>query len=271
MLPMNANILLKALTLLMVTLPLRAASPDAIADIVYYEDATSSASNGIPHRHIHKIVLRRDGSAETLYWFGGGREYLYSSMNDDRFTFTYTKLDVNSGKLIFSGHSRTLTFGSSGASGRWTDGIMEGIFTISPISLSAPLLNLSLRTTISPLRPGIAGFILRGNRDVLVRIVGPGLESFGVGGFASNPKLAVYSGERLVAENLDWENQHPGIGPPKESLLRIFGLCGAFPLANGSKDAAIMLRLPDGNYTIHASTESQSREGEALIEVYLIP
>jgi hypothetical protein len=44
---------------------------------------------------------------------------------------------------------------------------------------------------------------------------------------------------------------------------------GAFPLALGSRDAALLLNLGPGNYTIVASATGPS--GVGLVEVYELP
>jgi hypothetical protein len=45
---------------------------------------------------------------------------------------------------------------------------------------------------------------------------------------------------------------------------------GAFPLPVGSADAAVVVTLPPGGYTLHASGKDGST-GVALVEVYLVP
>ena len=44
---------------------------------------------------------------------------------------------------------------------------------------------------------------------------------------------------------------------------------GAFPLASGSKDAAILVKLAPGEYTAHA-TGKLSATGIALVEMYVV-
>ena len=47
-------------------------------------------------------------------------------------------------------------------------------------------------------------------------------------------------------------------------------LVGAFPLTAGSKDSALVVTLPSGNYTAVVSGASGDT-GIALVEVYLLP
>jgi hypothetical protein len=45
---------------------------------------------------------------------------------------------------------------------------------------------------------------------------------------------------------------------------------GAFPLVQGGKDAAVLVTLPTGNYTVQVERKG-SAAGDALIEVYAAP
>ena len=108
----------------------------------------------------------------------------------------------------------------------------------------------------------IAGFTLsgEGSRNLLIRAVGPTLGAFGVAGTLSDPKLQVYSGSTIVAENDNWSN----------SLAPTFSSVGAFALTTGSKDAALTVALPQGNYTVQISG-TLGGVGEALVEIYELP
>jgi hypothetical protein len=108
----------------------------------------------------------------------------------------------------------------------------------------------------------IAGFTIAGSgtKTVLMRAVGPTLSAFGVGNVLGDPKLGVYAGTNLVAENDDWA----------ASLAPTFASVGAFGLAANSKDSALVVTLPAGGYTAQVSGASNSM-GEALIEIYELP
>jgi hypothetical protein len=60
-----------------------------------------------------------------------------------------------------------------------------------------------------------------------------------------------------IAENDTWS----------PTLEAVFPTVGAFPLTVGSKDAALMIALPPGGYTVQLSGVA-SGTGEGLIEVY---
>jgi hypothetical protein len=108
----------------------------------------------------------------------------------------------------------------------------------------------------------IAGFTLTGsgNRNLLIRAVGPKLSDFGVTGVLTDPKLEIYSGSTKVTENDNWSS----------SLAMTFSSVGAFGLTAGSKDAAITVSLPAGGYTVQVSG-ADGGVGEAIVEIYELP
>ena len=105
----------------------------------------------------------------------------------------------------------------------------------------------------------IAGFTISGRaaKTVLIRAIGPSLGQFGVPAVLDDPKLEVYSGSTRLAENDSWS----------PSLAPVFARVGAFGLAEGSRDAATVLSLPPGGYTVQVSGVAGA-VGEALIEVF---
>ena len=110
----------------------------------------------------------------------------------------------------------------------------------------------------------IAGFSIggAGNKQVIVRAVGPGLTQFGVAGALADPIVTVrrqVSGDSvLVGENDNWV---------EADAAQIFQTVGAFPLPAGSKDAALILSLPAGGYTAQIASADGSA-GAALVEIY---
>jgi hypothetical protein len=107
----------------------------------------------------------------------------------------------------------------------------------------------------------IAGFTVggSGSKALLVRGIGPGLAGFGVPGTLIDPQIAVYSGITRIAENNDW-----GGGT---TLANAFNSVGAFGLDAASKDAALLITVPTGSYTVQLSGVGNTT-GEGLIEVY---
>ena len=130
----------------------------------------------------------------------------------------------------------------------------------APAILSA-FLNLSMRTPMTPGQTVSAGFVIGGTtrRRVLVRAVGPGLAGFGVPNVVTAPSLAVYSAQSPLAANTGW-----GGGP---ALTELFASVGAFALPVSSRDAALVLALDPGAYTVQVRGDNA---GEVLVEVYLV-
>lgn len=122
----------------------------------------------------------------------------------------------------------------------------------------------------------IGGFIVTGNypKRVLVRAIGPSLSSYGVSGVAADPVLTVYSGTTVVARNDNWETPTPlnatQMAATSSELSEATRVTGAFALAAGSRDAALIVTLAPGAYTAQVSPGTAS-PGVALIEVYEIP
>jgi uncharacterized protein (DUF1800 family) len=133
------------------------------------------------------------------------------------------------------------------------------------------LLNLSTRAQVGAgdaiLIPGITISAGSGPRRLLVRAVGPGLAAFGVPGTISDPKLELFSGSTRIAANDNWETQSGNAGGTGAQLSGAFSQAGAFALANGSKDAALLTTLAPGSYTLQVSGANNAT-GEALVEVY---
>jgi hypothetical protein len=113
----------------------------------------------------------------------------------------------------------------------------------------------------------IPGFVLTGTtpRTVLVRAVGPGLKPYGVAGAVADPTLAVYRGAALIANNDNWQDQLNASAVSSAAVQT-----GAFALATGSKDSALVLTLEPGSYTFQVAGVGQST-GVALVEAYILP
>ena len=111
----------------------------------------------------------------------------------------------------------------------------------------------------------IAGFTIAGatTKNVLIRAVGPSLAAapFNIGGALADPKLEIYnSAQTKIGEN---DTYAAGLAATSASV-------GAFPLVAGSKDAAIVVSLPPGGYTVQVSG-ADGGTGLAIIELYELP
>ncbi|MDB6169645.1 MAG: Ig family protein [Verrucomicrobia bacterium] len=122
-------------------------------------------------------------------------------------------------------------------------------------------INLSTRAQVTAGDPLIAGLVIGGTttQTVLLRAVGPGLTPFGVTGIA-HPQLGVFnSAGTLVGSNAGWGGS--------ATLTGVFNQVGAFPLIAGSADAALLVSLAPGRYSVVVS-DTTGASGIALTEVY---
>lgn len=120
---------------------------------------------------------------------------------------------------------------------------------------AAQLSNLSVRTTLAAGQSVIVGFVVQGGaNDVLVRVAGPALASFGLTNAMTDPRLEIFSGSRKIAENNDWPS----------TLAATSTSVGAFPFAVASRDAALLQSLGGAN-TVQATGTAG---GAVLVEAY---
>lgn len=114
----------------------------------------------------------------------------------------------------------------------------------------------------------IVGFAIRGNAPmkVMVRGVGPALAAFGVSGVLANPQLVLLKDNNDVVDSNDdwWRNGGA------QALAPVFTATGAFPLTNGTADAALLAVLQPGSYTAQVKG-AENTTGVALVEVYEVP
>jgi hypothetical protein len=130
-------------------------------------------------------------------------------------------------------------------------------------------INLSTRARVAAGSGALfGGFVVQGAaaKRMLVRAAGPALAAFGISGFLREPILTVYnSRQAVVATNEGWDVAGGGA-----VITAAGGLVGAFPLAAGSRDAALLLSVPPGAYTVEIKGKDAS-EGVALLEIYEVP
>ena len=170
----------------------------------------------------------------------------------------------------------TLTDVTAAHAGDWTcvASNSAGSATSMPASLSldfSGLVNLSARANVgagaSAVIPGIT---VRGTKPktLLIRAVGPALAAapFNLPGTLANPVVSVFSaaGEKILV-NDNW-----GEVPDLSALRSATASQGAFPLPEGSRDAALLATLPPGGYTVQVtgSGSGAAAQGVAIIEVY---
>jgi len=121
----------------------------------------------------------------------------------------------------------------------------------------------------------IPGIALRGagSKRLLIRAVGPTLgapspSGFGVPGTLSDPLLDLipFGVQTPVVSNDDW-----GTNSDPDELRRVTAALGAFPLIEGSKDAAVLSTVStvvNTLYTVRIAPSGTAPSGIALAEMY---
>lgn len=132
------------------------------------------------------------------------------------------------------------------------------------------LVNVSTRAYVGDgERELIGGFVVEGTepKRILVRAVGPTLAAppFNVAGAEMNPAMTIHQlgVTGILAANDDWGRQETSA--TAADVVVAEQATGAFALGNGSGDAALVLTLPAGGYTVNVTGQSH---GEALVEAY---
>ena len=124
----------------------------------------------------------------------------------------------------------------------------------------------------------IAGFVITGDapKRVLIRGIGASLASFGVSDTLADPVLEVFTagGTTLIARNDNWETAQAAtnttVATSTSDMLAAMKATGAFPLATGTKDAALVVTLMPGNYSAVVSGANRTT-GAGLVEIYEVP
>lgn len=114
----------------------------------------------------------------------------------------------------------------------------------------------------------IGGFVVTGNvpRQILLRGVGPtlGTAPYSVSGVVADPQLLVFRADGTFLQGNDNWSGNAEVAAAAVTV-------GAFPLAGPEfADAAMLLKLNPGAYTVHLIGRNQSA-GVGLVEVYELP
>ncbi len=131
------------------------------------------------------------------------------------------------------------------------------------------LANLSARGLVAPGAPLIAGLVIGGTapQRVLIRGIGPtlGAAPFNLTGALANPQLTLYRGTTALRTNDDWFRDAEAAALIRTAATRV----AAFALGAQSLDAALLLYLEPGAYTVQVSGPTNTAgTGIALVEVY---
>ena len=137
-----------------------------------------------------------------------------------------------------------------------------------PDTGTGQLLNISTRGQVNPGEGLMTGGFVISERatPVLIRGIGPALAEFGVAGTLADPVLALVPlGETDAAfTNDNWSDETNAADIATRSAA-----VGAFALTEGSDDAAMLITLDPGSYTVQL-TGKDGGTGIALVEVYQV-
>src|SRR6185295_10547668 len=137
--------------------------------------------------------------------------------------------------------------------------------TDAPVPAPGRLVNLSTRTKIVYLGDTFAlGFNISGTQraTLLIRGIGPALAKFGVSTALAAPRLEVNQGATVIASNEGWEK-----AANAAQITTAAAGVGAFALAAGDVDAAVLLQLDPGTYTATLKGLNGTT-GDVLAEIY---
>jgi formylglycine-generating enzyme required for sulfatase activity len=150
------------------------------------------------------------------------------------------------------------------AAGNGTGTVIAEIYDATPSASFTS--NTPRLVNVSVLKQLGAGFTIGfyvdgvGTKNVLVRAIGPTLGSaFGLAGAVNDPQLTLYSGQTAIGSNDNWGGA--------AALKAVFASAGAFALPDGSRDAAAVVALQPGGYTVVVSGVGNTG-GITLVEVY---
>ncbi len=180
-----------------------------------------------------------------------------------------------SGVPAFSNHGSALaptlargTFALATTSGdRGAGAVLVECHPLAPAGGAAGLRHFSVRGQTGPGDAVmIAGFIISEGPPVrvLARGLGSALGRLGVTGAVLDPRLELFA----AAGALPLARGEPGTGG-QAGIAAAARRVGAFPLTDGSRDAALLVTLGPGAYTALLSSATNAR-GQAMLELYLL-
>ena len=138
----------------------------------------------------------------------------------------------------------------------------------TPAPAPGRLANLSTLGKIYAVGDSFAlGFTIGGGTEkatLLIRGIGPALAKFGVPTALAAPRLEVLSGQTVIAANQGWDQSGAATTAQLSSAM---AAVGAFALAAGDADSAVVLSLAPGSYTVTVKGVNGA-VGDVLAEVY---
>ena len=178
------------------------------------------------------------------------------------------------GAFAFSSGSRDSALASTIPAGSYSVFISTptnkpgvGLAELYELDDSGRTVNLSTRAQVRLGEGGLfGGFVVKGPafKRMLIRAVGPTLSLFGVGNALADPILTIFSGQKIVATNDRWQSDQAA------AIAAAAASVGAFNLTANSQDAALLITVAPGAYTVEVKGKGET-EGIALLEIYEIP
>ena len=144
---------------------------------------------------------------------------------------------------------------------------MRGLFASSVPIANPKLTNLSVRGNVGTgTGVQIVGLFVSGTtpKTILIRASGPALVPFGITGVLADPAVELYDqNNRLIAANDNWGDDTATATAVTTAAARQ----GAFAWTPGSKDAALLVTLAPGPFTIVVKGVGNTT-GIATVETY---
>jgi uncharacterized protein (DUF1800 family) len=216
----------------------------------------------------------------TLTVFGPDSSTLVAASNDN-WVAANAPVFTSVGAFALAAGSRDAAVVTTLAPGSYTAQVSgvgnttgTAIVEVYEVGTAGRFVNLSTRAQVGGaagvLTPGFVITPGGGTRTLLIRAAGPALTPFGVQGVLADPTLTLIrtgATNTTVATNDNWSTP---VGPGAASAVNLsaaFTQTGAFAFAANSSDAALLVDLGAGNYTVQVSGAGNS-SGIALVEVY---
>jgi hypothetical protein len=237
------------------------------------------ASFGVPGALASPQLQLIDGTGKILATntaWGGGASLAATFTQVGAFALATNSADTAATATLAPGNYSIVVSGTGSASGTALAEIYST--AVNPLLSMLRVINLSTRGQVSTGQPLIVGFVITGGatKQVLVRGVGPALASFGVSGALADPQLTLYDNAgKLVALNDNWGTPATVTGgllpAPSVEIAAAAVKAGAFALASGSADSAVLVTLAPGAYTAQVAGAGVATSGTALVEIYEVP
>lgn len=148
--------------------------------------------------------------------------------------------------------------------------VLAEVYDLGAVDVADRLVNLSALSRAGDGEDSlIVGFVIEGNasKTMLIRGIGPTLEDYGVSTALADVAIDVRNAAgELIARNEDWATPLDG-GATATVIATQTAAVGAFALATDAADAAVLVELAPGAYTVQLQPRSEDgRDG--LIEIY---